>query len=105
MTWSNTSDQAYPLQLLNHTAYFDSYEAFHVVGEIVNQYPNERTFIKAFVTMYDTNGRVIGADYSYTNPYDLLPGQTASFDTEVYFWKYKPNTSQVASYRLQVYDD
>jgi hypothetical protein len=91
--------------LLNSTWYFDSYDAFHVVGEIRNQYGEQRTFVKAFVTMYDINGKVIGADYTYANPDALNPGQTASFDTDVYFWRFKPDRSKVASHRLQVFDD
>jgi hypothetical protein len=105
VTWDTTTDQPYPLQILNSTSYFDDYDAYHVVGEIKNQYGEERTFIKAFVTLYDINGMVIGVEYTYTNPSDLLPGETASFDTDVYFWKGKPDRDQVASYALQVIDD
>jgi len=105
VTWDTTTRQPYPLEVLNSTSYFNSYDDFHVVGEIRNQYSERRTFIKAFVTMYDANGQVIGADYSYTNPDELDPGQTASFDTEVYAWKYQPDRDKVASHRLQVYDD
>jgi hypothetical protein len=90
---------------LNSTSYFDSFDGYHVVGEIRNQYGEQRTFVEAFPTMRDANGEVIGADYSYTNPDKLDPGKTASFDTEVYFWKYKPDQGQVASHLLQVYDD
>jgi hypothetical protein len=105
VTWDTTSRQPYALDILNSTSYFDSSDAYHVVGEIRNQYAEQRTFVKAFVTMYDAQGKVIGVDYTYTNPDTLNPGQTASFDTDVYFWKYKPDRGKVASHRLQVYDD
>jgi hypothetical protein len=105
VTWDTTSQQPYALELLNSDSYFDSSDAYHVVGEIRNQHAEQRTFVKAFVTLYDATGQVIGVDYDYTNPYDLNPSQTASFDCEVYFWKYKPDRTKVASHRLQVYDD
>jgi hypothetical protein len=56
-------------------------------------------------TLYDVDAEIIGVGYSYTNPYDLRPGQTASFDVEVYFWKGKPNRSTVGWHFLQVFDD
>lgn len=105
VTWDSTSDQPYALEVLNSTSYFDSSDAFHVVGEIRNQYAEQRNWVRAFVTMYDAQGQVIGADYAYTNPDELNPGQAASFDVEVYSWKYKPDRSKLASYGLQVYDD
>lgn len=105
VSWDTTSELPYPLQILNSTSYFDSSDAFHVVGEITNQYSEERTFIEAYVTIYDSNGNVIGVGSSYTNPYDLTPGETASFDTDIYFWKGKPDQNQVASFSLQVIDD
>jgi len=104
-TWSTTSRTPYPLEILNHTTRFDAYHAFHVAGEIRNQYGEQRTFVKAFVTLYDADHNVIGVDYAYTNPDDLNPGQTASFDVEVYFYKGKPDHNAIVSYRLQVYDD
>jgi hypothetical protein len=105
VTWDTTNDSLYPLQVLNQTTYFDSLDAFHVVGEIQNQYNEQRTYVKALVTLYDQNHTVIGVAFSYTNPYDLNPGQTASFDVDVYFYKDKPDHSAVASYLLQVVDD
>jgi hypothetical protein len=102
VTWSTTSEQPYSLEILNYNSYFDSYDAYHVVGEIRNQYAENRTFIEAYVTIYDIHGKVIGVGSSYTNPYNLTPGQTASFDTEIYFWKGKPARNQVATFSLQV---
>jgi hypothetical protein len=105
VTWSTTDNVPYPLKILNQSTRFDSYDAFHVTGEIRNQYGEQRTFVKAFVTLYDENHNVVGTDYAYTNPYDLNPGQTASFDVEIYFYKDKPDHTVIDSYLLQVYDD
>ena len=103
IAWDTTSRQLYPLQVLTRTSSFDSHTAYHVVGEIKNQYDEQVKFIQAFVTMYDASGEVIGTDSSYATPRDLDPGQTAFFDTRIYFWKHKPDTDKVATYRLQVY--
>ena len=105
VSYDTTSDQPYPLEILNQTSYFDSYGGFHVTGEVRNQYAVERTFVKAFVTMYDINGKVIGTNYTYTNPDDILPGQTASFEVEVFSWKGEPDQGLLNSYSLQVIDD
>jgi hypothetical protein len=103
--WDTTRSGPYHLDILNTNSYFDTYDEYHVVGEIRNGTSGTRTFVKAFVTMYDPSGDVIGADYTYTNPDELDPGETASFDAGVYFWKGKPNRSRVAHHRLQVLDD
>jgi len=105
LTWNTTSQQPYPLEILHSTSHFDGSDAYHVVGETRNQYDEQRTWIAAYVTLYDDSGEVIGVDYRHTDPHDLNPGETASFDAYVYFWKYKPDRSRVATHLLQIYDD
>ena len=105
LTGNTTSQQPYPLEILNSTSHFDGLDAYHVVGETRNQYAEQRTWIAAYVTLYDDSGEVIGVDYRHTDPHNLNPGETASFDAYVYFWKYKPDRSRVATHLLQIYDD
>jgi hypothetical protein len=105
LTGDTTSQQPYPLEILNSTSHFDGFDAYHVVGETRNQYAEQRTWIAAYVTLYDDSGEVIGVDSGHTDPNHLNPGETASFDTFVYFWKYKPGRSRVATHLLQIYDD
>lgn len=105
IAWERTSDRSYNLEILNYTSYFDSYNDFHVTGEIRNQYDDNMSYIKAVVTMYDISGKVIGREWNYTNPDDLVPGQTASFHVPVYSWKGYPNRSSIGSYTVQVIDD
>jgi hypothetical protein len=102
-SWHTTSLHPRALQVLNSTTYFDMFDAYHVAGETRNQYGDQQTWVTAYVTLYDASGTVIGTDFSLTNPDDPNPGQTASFDTEVYFWKYQPDRTKVASHKLQVY--
>lgn len=105
VSYRTTTDQPHPIEIINHTAYFDSYSAFHVVGEVRNQYSDTRTYVQAFVTLYDSGGEVIGTDYSYTIKDELAPGETDTFHVEVYFWMGKPDQSRVVSYDLQVIDN
>jgi hypothetical protein len=105
VTWATTTDTPHHLEILNTQSYFDTSDAYTVVGEIRNQYSEPRTFVEAFVTMYDAEGKVIGVASNYTNPYDLQPGQTASFKAEAYFWMFKPDRTKVASHALIVIDD
>lgn len=105
VTWSTTDQSPYALEIINPEAYFDSYDAYHVRGIVRNQYPVPRTFVKVFLTMYDNNNQVIGAEYNYTNPTTLEAGQEVPFDIEAYFWKYKPDRSKVTRYTIRAFDD
>ncbi len=103
VSWDATVRQLYPLQVLNSELSFDDDAAFHVMGKVKNQHDEECKYIQACVTLYDADGEVIGVESSYATPSDLNPGRVAFFDTRIYFWKYKPDVSAVASHRLQVY--
>jgi len=103
VVWDATARQLYPLEVLTSALSFDDDAAFHVMGKVKNQHDEECEHIQSHVTLYDANGEVIGVESSYATPSDLNPGQVAFFDTRIYFWKYKPDVSKVASHRLQVY--
>jgi hypothetical protein len=72
---------------------------------VKNQDTIQHTFVQIFLVMYDSNNQVIGVDYTFTNPTTLAPGQEVPFDIDAYFWKGKPDHSQVARYTIQAYDD
>lgn len=105
VSWETTTRQPYPLPLLNHTTYFDNFDAFHLVGEVRNPYFTSRDVVRAFATLYDARNEVIGVAATFAAPSPLQPGQTASFDVEVYFWLGKPDQAQIDDYLLQVFDD
>jgi len=50
------------------------------LGEIKNIGDGKALFVKINFTMKDTNGNVIGTDFTYVNSTDLDPGQTSSFE-------------------------
>ncbi len=103
VVWGTTVRQLYPLEILTSELSLDADAAYHVMGKVENPYDEQCRFIQAYVALYDDNGKVIGVDSSYATPSDLEPGQSAFFDTKIYFWKHKPDTSKVATHQLQVY--
>jgi hypothetical protein len=90
---------------LEPETYFDSGDSFHVRGRVYNQTGETRTFVKVVVTMYDSAGQIIGADYAYIAPDSLPPGQDSAFDVEVSAWKGRPDRTQVALYLAIAVDD
>ena len=105
LDWDTSDSAPYILQILNQTTRFDTFNAFHVAGEAVNQFSDTRTYVRAVVTLYDQNHKVIGTDYTYLNPDTLTPGQNGTFDVDVYFYVGKPYHSAIATYSLIVVDD
>ena len=103
--WQASSTGPIGLTILSHTPSWDASNAFHVTGQVQNDTGEERTFVKAFVTLYDAAGKVIGVGDTYVDPHTLAAGATATYDCEVYFWKGKPDTGQASTYLVQVYDD
>jgi hypothetical protein len=51
----------------------------YIVGEIENNGNETAQFVNVIATFYNQNGTVVAADFTYTNPYDIEPGQKAPF--------------------------
>jgi hypothetical protein len=103
--WSPATSTAYALQVLNTETSFDTPDTYHVRGIIKNQDTIWHAYVEVHLTMYDSNNRVIGIGNSVTNPPGLDPGQEAPFDVYGFFWKGKPDRSQVARYAIQAIDN
>ena len=56
------------LKILSHNSFIDSAGYFHVVGEVENVSPNSVELVKVIGIFYDVNGKVVGTDFSFTNP-------------------------------------
>jgi len=54
-------------------------DIFTVVGEVHNNGPRSITFVSPTITLYDSNGDVIGTDTTFTEPSSISPGDSASF--------------------------
>lgn len=68
-----------PPRILSHSAYTDNAGTLHIVGEVMNQSPVMALSVKVTVTFYNSYNQVIGTDYTYTSPSNIIPGQRASF--------------------------
>lgn len=105
VTWSTATTGPIALEARNLETYFDSSNAYHVKGTIRNTTGQARTFVKVFLTVYGTGNKVIGAEYTFTNPTTLQPDQEVPFDIDAFFWDGKPDRSKIIGYSLQSYDD
>ena len=56
---------------------------YHIVGEVQNNGTQTAKFVQVSATLYDRNNKVIGTDFSFTNPSDIDPGQKAPFEITV----------------------
>ena len=67
------------LEILSHISFTDSV-GMHVVGKIKNNSPTTATFVKITGTFYDANNQVVGTGFAYSDPSDMVSGQTAPFE-------------------------
>src|SRR5919202_404045 len=58
----------------------DDTGAYHIVGEVTNQGNGKATYVKVSGSFYNSSNTVVAADFTYTDPQDLEPGQTAPFE-------------------------
>jgi C1A family cysteine protease len=91
------------MEVSNVSDFFDAQNAFHVTGDVRNQYDRQLSDIEACVAMHDAAGQTIGVWWDDVAA--LAPGGTDSFDVKVPFWKYKPDQNKVVGYSLQVYNE
>jgi hypothetical protein len=68
------------LRLAAGNSYYDSIGSAHVVGEVTNNGPGVSKFTKVSGTFYDNQNKVVATAFTYTDPTDLEPGQSAPFD-------------------------
>jgi len=60
-------------------SHLDAIGAYHIVGEVTNQGNQKATYVKVSGAFYNSSNTVVAADFTYTDPKDLEPGQTAPF--------------------------
>lgn len=69
------------VSILSNSSYTDSAGILHVVGEVYNDMaPNAARDVQAIATFYDSAGKVVGTNSSFTNPQDIVSGEKAPFD-------------------------
>jgi len=103
LAWRTTAYTPLPMEVSSVNDFFDDWDAFHVTGDVRNQYDRQLSDIKACVAMHDAAGDTIGVWWDSVGALD--PDETDSFDVKVSFWKHKPDRGEVADYSLQVYSE
>jgi hypothetical protein len=80
VTFSATSPIPMGLEILSHSSYVDAVGYMHVVGEVENIATGTATYVKIAATFYNATGHVVATAFTYSDPSDLSPGQTAPFE-------------------------
>lgn len=88
------------LKILSSNEFTDSIGYLHVVGEVQNNTPQPAEFVKVTGTFYDSFGKVVATDFTYTNPRDIPSGEKAPF--EMILTSSSIPMSGIANYRLLV---
>jgi parallel beta-helix repeat protein len=68
------------VNVVSHNSFVDEAEYLHVVGEVQNNSTSGIRFVQVIGTFYDTNNRVVGTGFTFTQPRDLLSGRVAPFE-------------------------
>ncbi|MCW3134902.1 MAG: FxLYD domain-containing protein [Methanophagales archaeon] len=95
VTWDEAPFEG--LEITSHRSYITSSGYHHVVGAVKNNGSEEAEYVKVVCTYYNSDGNVIGAEFTYTDPSDIEVNETAIFDISSFPRKLTPS-----SYELQV---
>ena len=97
VTFSTTSPIPMGLEILSNSSYIDEAGYMHVVGEIKNIETGAATYVKVMATFYNSTGNVVATAFTYSDPSDIDPGQTAPFEVLLIYTNRVP---LVATYAL-----
>jgi hypothetical protein len=97
---SGDKTQALPasLKLSAGDSHLDDIGAYHIVGEVTNQGNQKATFVKVSGAFYNSSNAAVAADFTFTDPQDLEPGQAAPFEIIVN----APTANEITSASLNV---
>ena len=74
------------------------------MGEVTNHGSQKATYVKISGALYNKSNVVVAADFTYTDPKDLEPGQTAPFEI-VITSAINATANEIASASLNVDSD
>ena len=75
--------------------------SYKVLGEVINQGPNNTNSVKVSGIFYDKDHKVVDVDYTYTNPDIITANKKAPFDLSFY----TDNAEKIKSVALNVQSD
>jgi parallel beta-helix repeat protein len=67
------------IEEISENQFVDESGYVHVLGEIKNKLNAKLDFVKVNVAYYDSQNKIIGSDFVYSDPSTLLPSQTATY--------------------------
>jgi hypothetical protein len=67
------------LTILSSNSYVDSINHLNVVGEVQNNSPSVFDYVQVTGTFYDSMGKVVGTDYTFTSPSSINAAAEAPF--------------------------
>ncbi len=94
VTWDEAPFEG--LEIISHSSYITSSGYHRIFGTVKNNGSEEAEYVKVVCTYYNSNGNVIDAEYTYTDPSDIEVNETAIFEISL---RRKISPS---SYELQV---
>lgn len=98
VSWDNfPQGKTEALVFLSNSSTIDGMNHMHVMGFIKNTGTLTSRFTKVVATFYDSSGIVVGVEWDYTEPSDIPPNGTATFDVELI---HPQQVMKVASYSL-----
>lgn len=98
-TYSTTTQGLPNLVVLGDSgSYQPSLKSYKIIGQVQNNEAVQVRFVQPIGTLYNSVGIPIGCGFTFVSSTDLNPGQTSSFDMQVFGRDY----NDVVSYRLQV---
>jgi|SRR5215211_523096 len=68
------------LSVITENFYEDNFGYVHVVGEVRNDLDRTMNFVQANVAFYDSQKKIIGTDFTYTDPSTISSGSTATYE-------------------------
>ena len=81
ISFSETSDNPYAgLEIQGVTDRTDAYGYYYIDGNVQNTGSVDVTYVKLVAIIYDSSGKIIDADFTYTDPSDISAGGTESFE-------------------------
>jgi hypothetical protein len=95
VTWKEAPFEG--LGIVSHTSSIDSSGYHKISGTVKNNGEEEAESVKMVCTYYNSDGNVIGAEYTYANPSEIEVNKTSTFTISSYPRKLRPD-----SYELQV---
>lgn len=87
------------LTILSSTSYVDSIDHLNVVGEVQNNSPLSLDYVRVTGTFYDSMGKVVGTDFTFTSPTTINTRAKAPF--HLILSEASTPIRQISNYSLQ----